>query len=168
MKGFQAMNVNLSILVRRTQETVTIISVYVNDLLIASQTLQEVSHMKAVLNEAFEMSDLKEARVIVSFRVIRDQNKHTLTLNQASYIEEVLQEEGMQDCSPVEVPMKQGLFITLNEAGDSDEASLKNLQQIVEKLMYIACSTQPNIAFAVGCLNQNIMNPQAEHIKAVK
>ena len=114
------------------------------------------------------MSDLEEARVIVSFRVIRDQNKHTLTLNQASYVEEVLQEEGMQDCSPVEVLMKPGSFITLDEAGDSDEASLKNLQQIVEKLMYIACGTRPDIAFVVGCLSQNIMDPQARHIKAVK
>ena len=105
-EGFQAMNADPSILVRRTHGTVTIISVYVDNLLIASQTLQEVSHMKAVLNEAFEMSDLEEARVIVGFRVIRDWNKYTLTLNQALYIEEVLQEEGMQDCSPVEVSMK--------------------------------------------------------------
>ena len=34
--------------------------------------------------------------------------------------------------------------------------------------MYIACGTRPDIAFAVGCLSQNIMNPQAGHIKAVK
>ena len=162
------MNADSSILVRRTHKTVTIISVYVNNLLIASQTLQEVSCMKAVLNGAFKMSDLKEARVIVSFRVIRNWNKHTLTLNQASYIEEVLQEEEMQNCSPVEVPMKLKLFITLNEAGDSDEVNLKNLQQIVEKLMYIACSTQFNIAFAVECLSQNIMDSQARHIKAAK
>ena len=64
----------------------------------------------------------------------------------------------MQDCSPVEVLMKLRSFITLNEVGDSDEASLKNLQQIVEKLMYITCSTQSDIAFTVECLSQNIMN----------
>ena len=105
------------------------------------------------------MSDLEEARVIFDLRIIRDQNKHTLTLNQTLYIEEVLQKEEMQDCSPVEVPMKLELFITLNKAGDSDKASLKNLQQIVEKLMYIACSTQSDIAFTVECLSQNIIDP---------
>ena len=112
--------------------------------------------MKTVLNRAFEMSDLEKARVIVSFKVIRNQNKHTLTLNQTLYIEEVLQEEGMQDCSPVEVSIKLKSFIILNEAGDSDEASLKNLQYFVEKLMYITCSTQSDITFTVECLNQNI------------
>ena len=122
------MNTDPSILVRKVNGTITIVSVYVDDLLITSQTLQGVSCTKAVLNEAFEMSDLGEARVIVGFRVIRDWNKRTLTLDQASYIEEVLWEEGMQDCSPVEVPMKLGSFITLDEAGDSDEASLKDLQ----------------------------------------
>ena len=74
------------------------------------------------------MSDLKEVRVIVSFRIIRDQNKYTLTLNQTLYIEEVLQKEEMQGCSPVKILMKSGLFITLNKAEDSDEVSLKNLQ----------------------------------------
>ena len=90
MKGFQVINADSSILVRKVHETVIIVSIYVDNLLIVSQTLQEVSYTKAVLNEAFEMSDLEEARVIVSLRVIRDQNKHTLTLNQALYIEEVL------------------------------------------------------------------------------
>ena len=89
-EGFQAININLSILVRKVYRTVIIVSIYVNNLLIASQTLQKVSHIKAVLNEAFEMSDLEKARVIVGFRIIRDQNKHTLTLNQTLYVEEVL------------------------------------------------------------------------------
>ena len=34
--------------------------------------------------------------------------------------------------------------------------------------MYIACSTWPDIAFAVECLSQNIIDPQAEHIKVIK
>ena len=153
MKGFQVINADSSILVRRTHKTVTIVSVYVDNLLIISQTLQEVSYIKTVLNEAFEMSDLKKARVIVSFRIIKNQNKHTLTLNQAFYIKEILQKEEMQDCSSVKILMKLKSFITLNEAGDSDEASLKNLQQIVKKLMYIACSTQPDITFTVKCLS---------------
>ena len=99
-----------------------------NDLLITSQTQQEVSYIKTVLNKTFKMSDLKKVRVIVDFRVIRDQNKHTLTLNQTLYIEEVLQKEEMQDCSPVKILMKSESFITLNKAEDSDKVSLKNLQ----------------------------------------
>ena len=67
-EGFQIMNTDLSILVKKVHETVIIVSVYVIDLLIASQTLQKVSYIKTVLNEAFEMSDLEEARIIVSFK----------------------------------------------------------------------------------------------------
>ena len=62
----------------------------------------------------------------------------------------------MQDCSPVEISIKLRSFITLDKAGDSNEVSLKNLQQIVKKLMYIAYSTQSDIAFIVECLSQNI------------
>ena len=81
MKEFQAINTDLSILVRKVHETVIIVSVYVNNLLIASQTLQDISYTKTVLNKVFEMLDLEKARVFVSLRVIRNQNKHILTLN---------------------------------------------------------------------------------------
>lgn len=124
--------------------------------------------MKQVLNKAFEMSDLGEAQTIIGLRIVRDRNKRTLTLDQASYVEEVLLQEGMRDCSPVEVPMKPGSFITLDEPEDTDEAELKDLQRIVGKLMYIACGTRPDIAFAVGCLSQNVSDPRLGHIKAAK
>lgn len=65
----------------------------------------------------------------------------------------------MQDCSSVEISMKLRSFIILNKAEDSDEVSLKNLQQIVKKLMYIACDTQSDIAFVMKCLSQNIIDP---------
>ena len=143
-------------------------SVYVDDLLIASVSMENVDRTKQVLNKAFEMSDLGEAKTIIELRIVCDWNKRTLTLNQASYIEEVLLQEEMRDCSPVEVPMKPGSFITLDKPEDTDEVELKDLQRIVGKLMYIACGTRPDITFAVGCLSQNVSDPQLSHIKAVK
>ncbi len=66
------MNADLSILIRKDHSTVTIISMYVDDLLIASKAMQEVNQTKAVLNRAFQMSNLGEAQIIIELRVIRD------------------------------------------------------------------------------------------------
>ena len=167
---FQALNADPSILVRRNSQSQspTIVSVYVDDLLIASTSIEDVDRTKQMLDKAFKMSDLGEARTIIGLRITRNRNKRTLTLDQASYIEEVLSQEGMRDCSPVEVPMKPGSYITLDETDDDVEANLKDLQRIVGKLMYIACGTRPDIAFAVGCLSQNITDPRLGHMKAAK
>ena len=130
-----------------------------NNLLIASVSMENVDCTKQVLNRAFKMSNLGVAKTIIELQIVQDWNKHTLTLNQASYIEEVLLQEGMRDCSPVEVPMKPGSFITLDEPEDTDEVELKDLQRIVGKLMYIACRIRPDITFAVNCLSQNVSDP---------
>jgi len=47
------MNINLSILIKKNHNIVIIISIYVNDLLIANKTMHKVNCMKTVLNEIF-------------------------------------------------------------------------------------------------------------------
>jgi len=64
--------------------------------------------------------------------------------------------------------MKSELYITLNESDNAIKVSTVNLQWIVEKLMYIVCETQSNIAFMIECLSQNFIDVRIEHIKAAK
>jgi len=66
-KEFQSMNTNLSILIRKNHNEVIIISVYVNDFLITNKIMWKINYTKTVLNEAFKMSDLSEAQIIVDF-----------------------------------------------------------------------------------------------------
>jgi len=100
------MNTDLSILIKKNHNEVIIINVYVNDFLITNKIIRKINCMKTVLNEAFKMLNLSEAQIIVDFQVIKDRSKQTLTLNQASYITEVLSEEEMRNCSAVKVSMK--------------------------------------------------------------
>ncbi len=53
----------------------------------------------------------------------------------------VLSEEKMQNCLVVKILMKLRLYIILNESDDIMKVSSAELQQIVEKLMYIICKT---------------------------
>jgi len=77
----------------------------------------------------------------------------------------ILSEEKMWNCSAVKVLMKLRLYVILNEIDDARKVSLIDLQQIVEKLMYIACNTQLNIVFMIKCLSQNLTDTQIKHIK---
>ena len=45
-------------------------------------------------------------------------------LDQVSYIQDVLQEEGLLSCNPVSISMVSGLYITLKNDSDSDSTEI--------------------------------------------
>lgn len=50
--------------------------------------------------------------------------------------------------------IKTRLFIFIDQAGNYDSANLAAYQQLIEKLMYLACGTWPDIFFVVSLLSQ--------------
>lgn len=114
------------------------------------------------------MQDLGEARMIIGMRIIRHRSKRLLTLDQTTYIREVLQEEGLSACNSISIPMKPGSYIMLDVDGDSDQAEIIPYQRLIGKLLYIACGTRPDIAFAVGCLSQQCSDPRVGHDRAAR
>ena len=120
-KGYYQTNGNPSIFVRKG----ILIGVYVDDLLIAAKTLSEVQAVKDILNRAFKMKDLEEARIIIGIRVIRDRLKRTLTLDQASYVHQVLEEEWIKNYFTSDVLMRPGSHIELTAAENAEDADLK-------------------------------------------
>jgi len=53
----------------------------------------------------------------------------------------------------MKISMKFKLYVTLNKLNNAMKVSTVNLQQIVKKLMYIACETQSDIVFVIECLS---------------
>ena len=62
------------------------VSIYVNNLLIAATSLELVKKAKAVLSKKFNMKNLKEAQIIIEMQIIHHQLKRLLMLNQVLYI----------------------------------------------------------------------------------
>lgn len=49
-----------------------------------------------------------------------------------------------------------------------EEEDLRTDQQLMDKLIYLACGTRPDIAFAVGQLSKHNADPQKSYLRAVK
>ena len=58
-----------------------IVSIYVNNLLIAATSLKLVKKAKAVLSKEFNIKDLREAQMIIEMQIIHHQLKRLLMLN---------------------------------------------------------------------------------------
>jgi hypothetical protein len=78
---------------------------YVDDMLIAAKSIQEITTLKAQLSSEFEMKDLGPAKKILGMEIKRDRNSSLLFLSQEKYIEKVLHRFNMHDTKFVSTPI---------------------------------------------------------------
>jgi Reverse transcriptase (RNA-dependent DNA polymerase) len=142
-----------------------IIAIYVDDLLILSNSGNAVNQVKSKLSKRFKMTDLGEARWILGMEVAQDCKRCSLTLSQHRYILDVLERHGMADCRAVSTPMVANLLLDKLTAPEVDATSY---QSTVGSLMYAMIGTRPDLAYAVGVLSQFSANPGAAHWNALK
>lgn len=68
-----------------------ILSLYVDDMLVAGSNMQEINVLKRKLANSFAMKDLDATKQILGMRITRDMKNHKFTLSQSEYIEKVLE-----------------------------------------------------------------------------
>ena len=95
-----------SIMITLYESGFIMVSIYVNNLLIAAMLIELIKEVKGVLSKKFNMKNLEEVRMIIKMWIIHHQLKRLLTLNQASYIQDVLQEESLLSCNSVLLNMR--------------------------------------------------------------
>src|SRR5215216_4561184 len=78
--------------------TITIVAVYVDDLIILSNDTTSLNKIKAELGKRFEMKDLGEIRFCLGIQVMRNRKERTIRISQAKYIENILDRFNMLNC----------------------------------------------------------------------
>ena len=64
----------------------TLLSLYVDDILIASSSKEMLVEVKTWLSSTFEMKDMGNASYVLGVEILRDRNKGTLGLSQRNYL----------------------------------------------------------------------------------
>ena len=150
----------------------TILTLYVDDLLILSENPADVVQIKDALSSRFEMVDFGEVNMILGMRVLRDREKGILTIDQEQYAQEVLKRFGMENCKPVSTPLPTDAKMVLSQGATSEEERREMeavpYRQAIGSLMYLMVSTRPDIAAAVGILSRFMENPGRIHWEGVK
>lgn len=99
--------------------------------------------------------------------MIQNHKLSILKIDQSAFIYDLVEEEVMRDCNPIITPMKTCNFIEMQD-NNYKEVDIKVYQQLIGKLMYLSCGTQPDISFVVGQLSKQNADPQAGYLKAAK
>ena len=161
------------------------IGTYVDDIPYAyhANDAKEMDSDIRSLGQRFKLKVMGDAEYIIGWRIRRDRQRMTLTLDQESYVNQVLEDYGMDQCWSTHTPGTsiQELYPVGDEVKPDEhrksrgehgcidsKVSTESYASVVGSLQYAACSTRPDIAHAVNSLAAFLKGPQPRHVNAAK
>ncbi|XP_048501643.1 uncharacterized mitochondrial protein AtMg00810-like [Beta vulgaris subsp. vulgaris] len=145
------------------EDVMLVILVYVDDLIIASNSMNAIERTKALLSSHFQMKDLGILRYFLGIEV--DHCNSGIFLSQKKYIQDLLKEYGMMNCKPVRLPMDSHTKLS-STLGDLLPCA-EEYQKLVGKLIYLSL-TRPDVTFTVNVLSRFMHKPTNVHMQAAK
>lgn len=149
-----------------------IVPVFVDDLTLVSKSKEKIRQLKEELKQHFKLRDLGPVEFLLGVKVERDRSQRKLQLSQRQYTLDILERYGFESCSPVSTPLNPGTKLSQDQCPKTPE-DVQAMRTVpyahaVGSLMYLAISTRPDIAHAVGVLSRFSCNPGKAHWLAVK
>jgi hypothetical protein len=157
--GDECINYYLS----KDKTEVVLLSIYVDDLLLASNNIELLNALKEKLMQGFKMTDIGE---LDYYKIERDREKRLMYLSQSLYIEQTLSRFPMTECKPVSTPPDVHAILKPEESMDMTVQN--QFRGIVGTLMYLMTPTRPDIAMAVGYLRRFVSCNGQAHLQAAK
>lgn len=132
------------------QSTKLYLLLFVDDMLIISNSIKEIELIKEGLHNEFQMTDMSEAQTFVGIHIERDINKGTMKLSQQQYSKDILGKFEMTNCKSSATPME----IKLKLEDSSIDTCEKPYRELVGCLMYISLTTRPDLASTARYFSQ--------------
>jgi hypothetical protein len=171
-QGFKRLSTDSAVYTKGKGRAQVILGVYVDDLLIFGEDLQEVLKVKGELKATFRMVDFGEASKVLGIRIKRDKAAGTLSLDQEEYIQGIMNRFGMNECKSSPVPMCTREKLSEKQGPQTEEEKKRMMdipyREAIGSLMYLMVSTRPDLAAAVGILSRFLNNPGEQHWIEVK
>ena len=138
----------------------TILIVYIDDIILIGDDTGEVERLKKVLATAFEVKDLGQMWYFLGMEVAR--SRKGISISQRKYVLDLLTETGMLGCKPSDTPIKA----RKKTENDRKLMDRERYQRLVGRLIYFS-HTRPDTAFAVSVVSQYMHSPKESHLETV-
>jgi hypothetical protein len=146
--GYKQSNSDHTLFLKHNEEQSTALIVYVDDMIVTGNDLEERKTLQEHLAREFEMKDLGELKYFLGIEVSR--SKKGIFLSQRKYALDLLNETGMIACSPASTPMEENLKLCVHS--NQVLANKERYQRLVGRLMYLA-HTRPDLAYALSVVS---------------
>ena len=128
-----------------------ILSLYVDDGLCATNSEELYAEFLADLRGKFDLSDQGELEWYLGVAISHNLDKGVTTLSQELFVETLLTRFKMNGVTPKLTPAEPNThLLCANQPTHPDKETIRNYQQMVGSLMYLACFTRPDIVYSVN------------------
>ena len=161
-QGFQKCEMEYGVYVQHTSEgNMTLVCLYVDDILLTGSSEQEIAKFKKVLMNEFEMTDLGKMTYFLGmeFRY----SEKGIILHQLKYELELLKRFNLKNCKIAVTPSDTNQ--KLDSDSDGKDVDATTFKQLVGSLRYL-CNTRPDICYSVGMVSRFMSKPKWSHYQA--
>ncbi|XP_019416398.1 PREDICTED: uncharacterized protein LOC109327687 [Lupinus angustifolius] len=135
--------------------------VYVDDLILTGNDLQQISNTKIILDNKFSIKDIGQLKYFLGMKVAR--TTEGISLYQRKYTLDLLQEIGLLVAKPASTPMECNA--KLHSKSGTPLTNITTYRRLIGRLLYLT-HTRPVISLSVEFLSQFLSNPTDLHHKA--
>jgi hypothetical protein len=160
--GFSASSYDSALFFRRSDHGITLLLLYVDDMIITGDDVQGIQDLKRFLGQHFEMKDLGPLSYFLGLEVSSSSDGYYLT--QAKYTSDLISRAGITDSKIVDTPIEYNNRLNTHDREPLPDATL--YRQLVGSLVYLTV-TRPDISYAVHIVSQFMAAPRSLHYAAV-
>jgi len=152
-------------------EEICIISLYVDDLIIAGSNKEVTNRVKTCLKRRYAMKDLGDVDEILGCKVKVNLYLGTITIQQRKYTEDILSKYLDKEITWTDTPAvtKPVLSKLQGPVDESERNTMQNIpyREVIGSLLWLSLGTRPDITFAVSQVAKFSANPGPDHWTAV-
>ncbi|UTT93862.1 hypothetical protein NDA17_006461 [Ustilago hordei] len=137
--GFHCMSSTPCLYSRGTDDRLTVITAYVDDMLIASPSQKEVDHTKAEIMGKWEMEDNGLVKEFLGIKIMRDRSQSKISLDLTAYIKGMVSKWLEKPNEKSWIPM-QSIANTVGGNKCTPERA-KRYQELVGQLLWVSNTT---------------------------
>eukprot|EP00253_Pinus_taeda_P031817 PITA_31817 len=147
----------------KTHDSLLILVLYVDDLLIIGSSSSAIATVKRALHDRFLMTDMGPLHFFLGLEISQDATG--IKLSQAKYARDLLERFRMTNCKPAPTPFLSG--VRLEDGGDTPLVDRTLYRQLVGSLLYLIHS-RPDLSYAVGVVSRYMHEPHELHWNVAK
>ena len=147
--------------------TMNVVAVYVDNLILIAATLEEMQEVKKSLADRFKMKDMGKLHYCLGISIVQDEENGCIWLHQKQYILNMLKRYGLTEAKTISTPADVSVKLVKDDSVSKGVDPIA-YQSMVGSLLYAAIATRPDISQAVGVVSKFNSKPTAAHLTAVK
>ncbi|MCO5600647.1 hypothetical protein L7F22_054762 [Adiantum nelumboides] len=168
--GYTRFHPDANVYSRKTFDILLFLAIYVDDILLLSNSPSALATAKGELNSSFSMTDMGALHYCLRIQVFQGHTKGVISMSQQSYIKSLLKKNQMSACKGVETPLPTALKLQQTDVKSTLPTELATFRyaNILGGIRYLVTCTRPDICFATNLLSRYMKDPGSIHIQHLK